>query len=205
MDFAAALFGGENFAKVLGALMERPGVILTPSQITRMTGVSSKDSLYRALTRGRQIGLIQRHSVGAAGAYAINTESPIYPEVKVLIDKLAGFHKDLTEALQKLRGMEVSFIYGSAATGRARADSDVDVFVLGTVSTIAASRAVAKVASRYGRQVNVTAYVRPEVEERLRAGDPWMLDVLQGPKLFLIGSDDLLPEPVPTDARWSPA
>lgn len=201
MDIASALFGGETFAKVLTALMEQPGAVLTASQIAAKTGINSKDSLYRALNRGMQVGLIQRHFVGHAGAYEINTSSPIYPEMKVLLDKLSGFHKDLTAALM-LEGAEVGFIHGSAATGRVRADSDVDVFVLGDLSMVKASQAAAEVAARYGRQVNVIVYTRPEVEERLRDGNPWMSSVLDGPKLFLFGSEDLLPQLTSGAARW---
>lgn len=35
---ASLLFGGEPFAKVLTALMERPGDLLTPTQIEQRTG-----------------------------------------------------------------------------------------------------------------------------------------------------------------------
>src|ERR1700730_2961551 len=170
--------------------MERPGELLTPVQIQRNSRLTSRDSLYRALTRGQQLGLIRREAVGLAGAYRINTSSPLYPEVKLLIDKLSGLFKQLTEVLLELPGCEVGFVFGSVPTGSVRADSDVDVFVIGTLSILDAARVVAPVGERHARQVNVTAYTRQEVEERLRRGDPWTTQVMKGPKQFLFGRED---------------
>ncbi|GEM_PF-3761960 len=203
MDVAAGLFGGENFARVIKFLLEYPGVIMTPTQIAAGSGIKSKDSLYRALARGQAAGLVRRHAVGAAGAYSIDTSSPIFPEVKVLIDKLTGFHTDLAEALARLDGVEVAFIYGSAATGRVRRDSDVDIFVIGAVSALEVSRTVTPVGAKYGRQVIATAYTRQEVSQRLQSGDPWAHQVMGSPKVFLLGGEDLLPTPTSGPTRWS--
>lgn len=194
MDVAALLFGGEPFANVLEALMERPGDLLTPSQIEQRTGLTSRDSLYRALTRGREIGLIERHSVGVAGAYRINTRSRIYPEVKLLIDKLGGFYYHLTEALESIGGCEVSFVYGSAVTDNAPPGSDVDLFIIGAASRRRAERVTVPVAKKFGRRVKVNIHSRQDVEKRIRARDPWLNQLWKSRKIFLTGSEYLLPD-----------
>jgi hypothetical protein len=43
--------------------------------------------------------------------------------------------------------------------------------------------------------VNIAAYSREEAQQRLDSGDPWILNVWREPKIFLTGSEDLLPQP----------
>jgi hypothetical protein len=170
---------------------------MTPTQIARKSGIKSKDSLYRALARGQKAGLVRRHALGKSGAYSVDSTSPIFPEVKILVEKLSGFHRELSTALGRLRRVEVAFIYGSTATGLVRADSDVDVLVVGPLSTLEVSRALSPIGSKYGRRLVATTYSRDEIEQRLAAGDPWTENVLTGPKVFLVGHEGLIPPAAP--------
>ncbi len=153
---AALLFGSETLPRVIALLSEQPGHPLTAAEIIRQLGRLNRDSLYRAINRGLALGVIARTTHGRTSTYQINTESPIYPELKNLLGKLLGITGALRSALGALRPPKIdqAFIFGSFAQNRDSYESDIDVFVIGDVSTFDLSKVLQNVLSEYHREIN---------------------------------------------------
>jgi predicted nucleotidyltransferase len=83
-------------------------------------------------------------------------------------------------------------VYGSVAKGTDSPGSDVDVLVIGKVSTLKAQAAFKAVARKYGRPVNAMATTSEALAKELAAGSGFWTDVMQGPLLVLQGE---LPRP----------
>ena len=86
-------------------------------------------------------------------------------------------------------GPRAAFVYGSFASGKEKAGSDVDLLVVGDVSLGELVEALGPVQSRLGREVNPAVFPPSEFREKMT---PFLENVLQGPKIFLIGSPDEL-------------
>ncbi|MBV9110422.1 MAG: nucleotidyltransferase domain-containing protein, partial [Gemmatimonadetes bacterium] len=96
----------------------------------------------------------------------------------------------LRAALVAIPGVEAAFIFGSLARGDARPDSDVDLLVYGDTD---ASLDILYVFGLLARRVDDKWIDR---EQFVRWNDPrtsFLPAVLAGPKLWLIGSEDVLP------------
>jgi predicted nucleotidyltransferase len=191
---APAIFGSVTFPRLLAELAAAPHRRFTAGELEARVG-ASHDSLYRALRRGVDAGLIGRERFGKQYVYRVNTDSPIFAEIKTLLSKLFGPAQLLGQALGGMRPPEVeaAFLFGSAARAQDTLASDLDVFVLGDVSRFALARQLAAVEGELGREVNAMAYPRQEVERRLAEGDGFLREIFGGPKVMLAGREDELP------------
>jgi predicted nucleotidyltransferase len=79
-------------------------------------------------------------------------------------------------------------LYGSyARESHLRPESDFDLMVIGDVTFGNVVDHTALAQERLGRDVNPTVYSREEFAKRTRDGSQFLRDVLEHPKLFLIG------------------
>ncbi len=99
----------------------------------------------------------------------------------------------LRQAFAGADGILVAFIFGSLAKGDYRAESDVDVMVIGPIAGIDISRRTSRLMdSHVGREINCVHYTPDEFRARLRARNHFVMRVLEGPKLYLVGNEEEL-------------
>jgi DNA-binding transcriptional ArsR family regulator len=97
---------------------------------------TSPSSLQRELFALTQSDLLALRRDGRRTYYKANTASPVFPELRRLFNKTAGIVPTLQAELIRF-GDEVTwaFIYGSIARDQEQAHSDVDLMVIGSIST----------------------------------------------------------------------
>lgn len=100
----------------------------------------------------------------------------------------------LRELLTDVPGIRVAFVFGSAANGALRPDSDVDLFVLDEgADPVALGEAMLIAYTRMGREIDLKHYTPERFREvRQRRGTGYLQRVLDGPKRWVIGSPKLL-------------
>lgn len=87
--------------------------------------------------------------------------------------------------------IRTAFIYGSIASGDDFAMSDVDLLIVGeNLAYPDIISALHPVEQRINRQLNVQMITFNELKEKRSSANPFILNVLSKPKLFLIGSDN---------------
>ena len=194
----ATLFGSQAFPRLLAVLMDQPGRAMTAAELATELKSPNRDSLYRAIRRALAIGVIRRNSQGRASTYEANTASPIYPELKNLLAKLVGVVGALRAALSSHGppSIEAAFIFGSVAQDRDSYKSDIDIFVIGSITAFELSDALRRVQSEYRRELNPVVFSRDRVEVGLSKGDPFLQNVWSQPKIFLVGDESDLPDVV---------
>jgi predicted nucleotidyltransferase len=203
LDVASEIFGSKTLPRLLSQLAEQPGQAMTAGELAHALGGINRDSLYRALGRAERAGLIRRETRGHVSTFQIAADSPIYPHLKGLLAMLLGLGPQLRQALAGRPGVDHAFLYGSYASGQDTPHSDIDLFVIGTVSSLELAAALRPLLAELQRELNVSSYSRPEVESRLAAGDPFFLDVWAKPKIILVGDEADLPS-VPAQPEVSP-
>jgi predicted nucleotidyltransferase len=91
-------------------------------------------------------------------------------------------------------GIDAAFVFGSSASGCARPDSDVDLFILegASLDRRAPFCQITDVHILSGREVRVVGYTGQRLAERLgdaeHPGAPFVRRVLAGPKLWVAGT-----------------
>ncbi|MGH7321608.1 MAG: nucleotidyltransferase domain-containing protein [Candidatus Rokuibacteriota bacterium] len=190
-DAAAVLFGRTR-RRVLGWLLGHADEAFYLRQLVRHAGVG-QGAVQRELDRLTRAGLLRRTVQGRQVYFQANRASPIFPELHALFLKTAGMVDVLREALAPVAArVLVAFVFGSAARGALRADSDLDVLLVGEVPFESVASALAEAQARLGRDVNPTVYPPDEFRAKLRAGHHFLTTVLREARMFVIGVPDEL-------------
>ncbi|PYU80722.1 MAG: hypothetical protein DMG50_18885 [Acidobacteria bacterium] len=99
----------------------------------------------------------------------------------------------LRSALASLANrISLAFIYGSMARQEERAESDIDLLIVGKVTPEDVIARLGEVESSLGRAVNPTLYSVAEFKTKLGSGNHFLNSVVRGEKVFLIGDQDEL-------------
>ncbi|MBM4431446.1 MAG: ArsR family transcriptional regulator [Chloroflexi bacterium] len=186
---ATALFGSTRQA-VLGLLYTHPEQAFHMRQIARAVS-AGQGAVQRELRHLTAAGILRRSVRGHQVLYQANGESPIFAELRGLVVKTVGLADVLRNALAALADrIHMAFIYGSMADGSFRADSDVDVLVVGDVTFAEIVSALGPAQEMLGREVNPAVYSSGEVRTRLGRQDHFLTSLLAEAKIFLVGDDD---------------
>lgn len=135
-----------------------------------------------------QVGLLQRERVGNQTHIQANTSHPVFPEVQALIRKTIGLADALKLALAPLANqIELAFVFGSMASGTEHAGSDIDLLVVGNLSFGEVVDATYEAQTLLGREINPKVMTLAQWVEKQAEGNPFVQDLLDKPKLMLIG------------------
>ncbi|MBC7802670.1 MAG: nucleotidyltransferase domain-containing protein [Candidatus Parcubacteria bacterium] len=148
-QLAQLLFGSYRH-RVLSLLFLRPGDRFHVRMISRLTGIPA-GSLHRELRVLSEAGLLNAERVGNQIHYSANESSPVFHELAAVLDKTAGApptlqqaaagyaveppagtlaipELELAAACRRYKVKKMA-LFGSAARGELRPDSDVDLLV----------------------------------------------------------------------------
>ena len=187
----AALFGKTRRA-VLALFYSRADESFYLRQVSRAAN-AGLGAVQRELMRLSAAGIILRVARGRQVFYQANRQCPIFSELQQLIVKTTGVVDVLRAALLPLGPrIEIAFLYGSFARGEQARSSDVDVFIVGQASFASVVSALGPAQKKLGREVNPSVFPRREFQSKVRAKDHFLMSVLEGPKILLIGEHDEL-------------
>lgn len=149
---------------------------------------TTPSSLQRELGSLVGAGLLERRQDGRRSYFRANSGSPLFADLRGLIEKTNGVVAALTAALKPFGSrIELAFLYGSIARGEERSASDVDLAIVGTLRQIDLLPALRKLEARFRREVNVTLFSPKEFHARLASGDHFLHSVLKGKTIPLKG------------------
>jgi len=193
-SLAAVLFPGYR-RRVLGLLLLAPDVALHGREIARRTGLPS-GTVIRELNRLVDAGLLRREKRGNQSLYGADRACPVFEEVAGILRKTSGAADVIAAALTSLSdGIQTAFIYGSFAKGTAKADSDIDVLIIGTVDLGKVIDVLHPVQNQVGREVNPKLFSPREWHDKRKAKSAFVMEVRANPKIFLIGDKDEFEKP----------
>jgi predicted nucleotidyltransferase len=136
-------------------------------------------------------GLILREDRENQVLYRANRAHPIFAELHSLLAKTTGVFHMLREAFTPLaERIEYAFVYGSFAKGEEKAESDVDLMVIGEVTLDVLLEKVSTVECVLKRSVNPTIFARQELRRKIHSGNHFLKAVQGGPLVFLIGQEN---------------
>ena len=117
-------------------------------------------TVHTEVERLAEAGLLTERRVGRARLVRANRDHPLTPSLTELLTLTYGPSAVLPSLLAGLRGLRRAYIYGSWAARRLGEPgpfpADVDVLVVGTVSSRAAAKVQATATEALRREVNLT-------------------------------------------------
>ncbi|MEJ2635779.1 MAG: nucleotidyltransferase domain-containing protein [Calditrichia bacterium] len=141
------------------------------------------------LSNLRDIELIKKRVSGNHHYYSVNQQHPLFADLRNIFLKTIG----LTEVLRKYlrpfaEEIDYAFVYGSMAKGNATVKSDIDLMVIGGVTSRNLSGAILEAGQELEREINFSVFSLHEMESRLRNSDHFFTTLFYEPKLFVIGN-----------------
>ena len=175
---------GKGRGAILALLYGHPDEFFYYRRITRQLGGVSVGTLQRELDTLSQLGLIDRSTVGKQVFYRANRNHPVFPELRALVAKTVGAIQVLSSALAPLADrISLAFIYGSVARQEEKAESDIDMLIVGKVTLEDMLTQLGDVDPSLGRAVNPTVYSVAEFKTKLASGNHFLNSVVRGDKV----------------------
>ncbi len=173
--------------RVLGLLLLRPDEALHGREIARRAGLPA-GTITRELTKLAEVGLLKREKRGNQQVYSADTGSPIFAELASILRKTSGLSDVLFQALAPVAPkLRLAFVFGSVARAQETAGSDVDLMLVGDIGFREANELLYPTQAALGREVNAKVFASEEFAAK-SAIEPFLIDVLAKPKIFLIGN-----------------
>jgi hypothetical protein len=184
---ASALFTTSQ-ARLYPWLFGQPQRTYHLSELRRLTELGSA-SLQRELNRLVLAGLVIDRAIGNLRQFQANPDAPVFHELVALTTKTLGLVPVLTSALQNLKTPpQLAWVYGSVASKKDTATSDIDVMIVGEKLRLADMLAALEPAQlQLARKINPTCYSLTEFKRRTDEADSFVNRVLSKPIIPLIG------------------
>lgn len=183
------LLGSRTRISILKLFIFNPKKEYYVREIERLTG-EAFDPARRELIRLESIGLLKSRVSGRQKYYSIDSNHTLFPEVKSMILKTVGIGDVIKSEMEHRNDIQSAFIHGSYAKNTEDIESDIDLFVIGSILSKDLQEIVSNAESQTKREINPTVYSAEELKEKHKAKNHFVTAVLKGPKIFLKGDED---------------
>ncbi|MCF6224746.1 MAG: nucleotidyltransferase domain-containing protein [Xanthomonadales bacterium] len=192
-SMADALFSTSQ-QRVLAYIYGQPERSFYATELIRLSAGGS-GAIQRELARLEDSGLVTVSRIGTQKHYQANLESPIYHELKAIVQKTIALGEPLKTALEPLQNeIDAAFIYGSVAKRTDHATSDIDLMIISdTLSYADVFGTLEKISGVVDRVINPTVYSSKEFRQRIKQGNSFIKRILSQEKLWIIGQENDIP------------
>lgn len=186
------LFASRTLVEVLSLLFLHPEEEFYQRDVAERTG-RALTLVQRALKRIEQAGLVRRTRRGNRIYYRAERMHPAFEDLKRAFLKTVALGDALRSAFEPLSSkVRLAFVYGSLARGEETAQSDIDLLIVGDVSGREVTKILGPAARELDRELNPAVYPPDEFREKAKQGHHFIKEVMEGPKIWLTGTDDEL-------------
>jgi predicted nucleotidyltransferase len=137
-----------------------------------------------------KLDLVIKRKDGNRVYYSANQLNPIFPEIQALVIKTVGLVDILKNALVRDKEILLAFIFGSLAKGSEKAESDIDLMVIGNLGLRSLSRLINGLVEKIGREINPFILTPEEFDKRKSTNEHFLSQVLKEPRLFILGNEN---------------
>ncbi|MFH1837060.1 MAG: nucleotidyltransferase domain-containing protein [Candidatus Omnitrophota bacterium] len=182
------MFGSKTRQIILSTFFSEPDREFYTRQLASMHKMSV-GNVHRELKKFVSSGMFNVRSVGNIKLFSLNKKSPIYEELKNIYYKTEGVIKYVREAVVRISGIRIAFVYGSFAKGDERKDSDIDLFLIGDdIDDDNLMGVISELEKELFKEVNYTSYTEIEYEKEKNKKGSFVSEVIKGKKVFIKGA-----------------
>ncbi len=186
------LFANPTLAEILNLLFTSPEEEFYQSDLAKKTK-KSLVQVQRAVKTLEEIGLISSTHQGRMIYYTATKTHPAFDDIKNLFLKTTSLNRSIEHALLPfLNNIPAAFIFGSIARGTESPNSDIDLFILTDITLREITKALSPLTKELRRELNPVVFEPKEFQNRISKNDHFLTEILQTPKLWIIGDDKIL-------------
>lgn len=158
--------------------------------IVRETG-EEINAIRRELSKLEADGVLRKEPRGNRIYYSVRPEYSFFGDLISIVAKTTGLGKIITENRSKIG--KVSFVMFSGKFARykdRKADDGVDILIIGEVVLPELASVIRTEESKRGKEINYTVMSREEFDFRKKRRDPFLLGILSGSRVMIIGDEE---------------
>lgn len=157
-------------------------------QITRLIN-EEINAVRRELDRMLGAGLLKSEERGNRLYYQLNDRYLYYQELLQMVAKSTGLGKQIRKKRRKLGKIEYVMFSGKFIRKQKPTRDEVDLLVIGDIVLPELQALIKKEEENLGREVNYAVFSNEEFEFRKTRRDPFVMDILYGSRVMIIGSE----------------
>lgn len=149
-------------------------------------------NLSKELSRLEKEGIFISQFRGKQKYFFLNKAYLLFNELKSIIFKTIGIQGSLQNIIKETSGIVSAFIYGSFATGKENASSDIDLCLIVKDSVFNENNFISKIndfGKTISREINYTYYSEDEWEKQVNENDSFIINIKMGPKIVFKGDE----------------
>ena len=189
MNILSEILSSKVRAEVLRLLFGLNDNALHVRAIERRSGFAI-GTIQTEMKKLYKLNLVLKKRDGNRLYYRANRQHPIFFELHSLVVKTVGLLDVLKNALEGEKTIRSAFIFGSIAEGLEKADSDIDLMVIGEIGLRSLSLLMQGLAEDFGREINPYVLSPKEFTTRILEREHFISKVLVSQKLFIIGDEN---------------
>jgi hypothetical protein len=148
------------------------------------------NAVRRELLRLEQIKLLKSERKGNRLYFILQSTFPFYQELLSIVYKTFGLGGEIIRCHKELGEVKYVFLTRSYTRGIRSNGQNIDLVIIGKANIPALSAAVQRAERQTGREINYTVFKDSEFILKKKRKDAFVLEVLQGSKVMLIGDED---------------
>lgn len=149
------------------------------------------NAVRRELAKLENDGVLKSESRGNRVYYFLRSEYPFYGDLLSMVAKTKGLGAKIIENRNKIG--KISFVMFSGRFVRfldRKTEDAVDILVVGEVVLPELAALIRVEESRRNREINYTVMSREEFDFRKKRRDPFLLGILAGSRVMIIGDEE---------------
>lgn len=149
-------------------------------------------NLSKELSKLEKEGIFISQFRGKQKYFFLNKTYPLFNELKSIIFKTIGIKGSLQNIINETSGIVSAFIYGSFATGKENASSDINLCLVVKDSIFNEDNFISKINSlgkTISREINYIYYSEDEWKKQTNENDSFIINIKMGPKIVLKGDE----------------
>lgn len=185
------LITSKTRVKLLSAFLADPSSMHHVRELARLTG-DEINAVRRELLLLEKKGIANKEPRANRVYYYLDKNYPFYFDLIRTHAKLSGLGADIITNRVKLGKIKYAMLSGKFVRNIAKNAEDVDLLVVGVVVVAELTLLVKSEQARRNHEINYTVMTEEEFDFRKKRRDPFILSIINGSRLMLIGDEEAL-------------
>lgn len=177
--------------KLLQTFLSDPTEMYHVRELVRRTG-EEINAVRRELSHMEATGMVKKEPRGNRLYYWFRKDYAFYSELCSLIAKTTGVGKEFLKNRPKLGRISFVMFSGKFIKRIPRLENEIDILIVGDAVLPEVAAIVRAEEERKSGEINYTVMTDDEFEFRKKRRDPFLLAILQGPRIMVIGEEENL-------------
>lgn len=175
--------------KLLEVFLSDPNEMYHVRDLVRRTK-EEINAVRRELAHMETSGMVKKEPRGNRLYYWARHDYPFYSDLCSMVAKTTGLGAKIVKNKAKIGRLSFVLFSGKFVKRLERGEQEVDILVVGNVVMPELAAAVKEEEQARGQEINYTVMTSDEFSFRKERKDPFLMGILSGPRVMIIGQEE---------------